>query len=248
MSMIHAPSRSTRVAAFVGLAIASAMVWPVAGLEADGRTQGPSPHATDVVAAFLNRQDPPATSYRARRRLEARNERFSKHGWYEVVTELGPGGFNYQIVAKGGSEYVHSKVLQPALDAERDLVKASGGGAFDTNNYRLAADGFEGEFPRIRVTPIRKDKMLVDGWLLVSPRGTDLVQVRGRLAKAPSFWTSQVDVVRRYERIAGIRVPISLESVADVRFAGRSTFQMTYVYETINGVTVPRSTGAAAGR
>jgi hypothetical protein len=42
-------------------------------------------------------------------------------------------------------------------------------------------------------------------------------------------------VVRRYQRINGVRVPVSIESVAQVLIAGRSTFQMTYEYETING-------------
>ena len=40
------------------------------------------------------------------------------------------------------------------------------------------------------------------------------------------------------ERIAGIRVPVAIESVAQVLIAGRSTFQMTYEYETINGLRV----------
>ena len=52
---------------------------------------------------------------------------------------------------------------------------------------------------------------------------------------APSFWTRRVEIVRRYERIAGVRVPVSIESVASVLIAGRSTFKMTYQYETING-------------
>jgi hypothetical protein len=42
-------------------------------------------------------------------------------------------------------------------------------------------------------------------------------------------------VVRRYERIGGVHVPVSLESVAHVLIAGRSTFRMTYEYESING-------------
>jgi hypothetical protein len=45
-------------------------------------------------------------------------------------------------------------------------------------------------------------------------------------------------VVRRYERKAGVRVPVGIESVAHVLVAGRSTFTMTYDYETINGQKV----------
>jgi hypothetical protein len=44
--------------------------------------------------------------------------------------------------------------------------------------------------------------------------------------------------VRRYERLGGVRVPVSIESVAHVLIAGRSTFKMTYEYETVNGQRV----------
>ena len=48
----------------------------------------------------------------------------------------------------------------------------------------------------------------------------------------------RVEIVRRYDKIAGVRVPISIESVAHVLIAGRSTFAMTYDYETVNGQRV----------
>jgi hypothetical protein len=69
----------------------------------------------------------------------------------------------------------------------------------------------------------------------VQPSDGDLARIEGRLSKTPSFWTRRVDVVRRYERLGGVRVPVSIESVAHVLIAGRSTFKMTYEYETING-------------
>jgi hypothetical protein len=64
------------------------------------------------------------------------------------------------------------------------------------------------------------------------------VRVEGRLAKNPSFWTKRVDVVRRYERLSGVRVPTRLDSVAQIRFAGTSTFSMTFEYEMVNGLAV----------
>ncbi len=47
-----------------------------------------------------------------------------------------------------------------------------------------------------------------------------------------------MDVVRRYGRVAGVRVPLSLESVAQVLVAGRSSMSMTYQYEMVNGAPV----------
>jgi len=49
-----------------------------------------------------------------------------------------------------------------------------------------------------------------------------------------------------------VRVPMSIESVAHVLIAGRSTFKMTYEYQTINGQRVgdpvPPSKSSAADR
>ena len=97
----------------------------------------------------------------------------------------------------------------------------------------------------MRLGPRRKDVLLIHGSIFVDSGDADLLRVEGRLSKTPSFWTRRVEVIRRYQRINGVRVPISIESVAQVLLAGRSTFQMTYEYETINGERVgtpePRS-------
>lgn len=73
----------------------------------------------------------------------------------------------------------------------------------------------------------------------------DLVRVEGRLAKAPSFWTRRVDVVRTYGRVGGYRVPIETTSVASVLMAGESSFSMRYTYERINGRVVGAADGGA---
>ena len=77
--------------------------------------------------------------------------------------------------------------------------------------------------------------MLVQGSIFLRPEDGDLVRIQGTLAKPPSFWIRHVDIDRRYERIGGVRVPVSLQSVARVLVAGKSTFTVTYQYETVNG-------------
>jgi len=62
--------------------------------------------------------------------------------------------------------------------------------------------------------------------------------VEGLLVKRPSFWTRRVEVVRRYARVGGVRLPVSMESTAQVLVVGTSTFSMTYEYESINGASV----------
>jgi hypothetical protein len=79
---------------------------------------------------------------------------------------------------------------------------------------------------------------MVEGAVFVTSTDADIVRVEGRMVKSPSFWTTRVDVVKRYARIAGVRVPVRLDTTAHVRFAGTSTMSMTYTYEMINGKEV----------
>jgi hypothetical protein len=78
----------------------------------------------------------------------------------------------------------------------------------------------------------------VDGSIFLKPEDGDLVRLEGKLSKSPSFWTRHVQIVRWYQRIVGVRMPVALESVANVVVAGRSTFRMSYEYESVNGQRV----------
>jgi hypothetical protein len=202
---------------------------------------------------FLARPDEPLMHYRALRRLEARNERFNLHGWLEAWTELTVDGrFEYSIVREGGSEYIRNKVLRPLLENEEKLFATSDASrsAVTPQNYDLRGleAAAEPGLVKLLVKPKRRDVLLVEGAVFVTQDEADLVRVEGRLAKNPSFWTKRVDVVRRYERIDGMRVPIRLDSVAQVRLAGRSTLAMTWEYETINGERVSAASASAGAR
>jgi hypothetical protein len=47
-----------------------------------------------------------------------------------------------------------------------------------------------------------------------------------------------VDVSSSYAPVAGAMMPITIESTADVRIAGLSTFAMTYHYQSVGGQAV----------
>lgn len=192
-----------------------------------------------VADRFLSNHAAPLSQFRAIRHLEATNTRFKKHGWMDVVTELSPeNGFTFQIVAEGGSEYIRKKVLRPILEGEQEIIARGDAtrSALTLDNYEMlheepADDGLV----RLFVKPKREERTLIEGSLLVNEADGDLVGITGRLAKNPSFWTTRVDIRRRYGRIGGIRVPLSVESVAQVRIAGPSAMTMTYKYEMVNG-------------
>ena len=195
-----------------------------------------------LVQRFLTVDSPSLDSYRALRHLEARNQTFGVSGWMDAWTESDRSrGFRYEIVAEGGSGYVRRRVLRAALEGEREIWATHGAerAALTPDNYAFEECGsVEPGVVRVALKPKRKDVVLIDGSILVGADDGDLLRVEGQLSKTPSFWTRHVNVVRRYERISGVRVPVALDSVASVLIAGRATFHMSYEYETINGERV----------
>jgi hypothetical protein len=199
-----------------------------------------NPHLV-FVNRFLDRDQDRVRDYRAFRRLEATNEKFHKQGWIAVWTELTPAGLRYDIVESGGSDYIRSKVLEAALKNEQRLV-ANGDLAradFTRANYEFSGSESTREgLIKVVLKPRRADQVLVAGAMFLSAVSGDLIRVEGALARSPSFWTSRVEVVREYQRVAGVRVPVRVESTAQVKIAGASRFVMTYDYQRINGQIV----------
>ena len=205
----------------------------------------PNLHATVSDAAdhsirqFLA-QDATQRSYRATRRLEAENG--ERTGWLEAVTEYAPDtGFRYEVTAEGGSGYIRSKVLRAVLDGEREVIARgeTGRSSLGRANYTFQADGVdEAGLANVLLSPRRKERILVAGKMFLQPDDGRLVRLQGQLAKSPSFWIKNVEIIRSYERIAGTVVPIALESNAQIRFLGVATLRMTYAYSEIDGQPV----------
>ena len=100
--------------------------------------------------------------------------------------------------------------------------------------FTFSIDGMPAGARVVQLKPKRNDPLLVEGRAVLNDGG-DLLRVEGRLSKNPSFWTSLVNIVRRYARIGGVRVPVATETTAKVKFVGTSQLQVLYDYETING-------------
>jgi hypothetical protein len=221
--------RSVAIALAAGLLVASANA---SGIAQDAAGGAP------FVQRFLTSPDPDPTTFRVMRHVDANSERFNHSAWMDVWTEADRDGFRYRIIGEGGSEYIRSKVFRAALEAERKMW-ADGSparAALTLDNYDFRDGGITSEgLASLSLKPKRKGELLVDGTIFVNPDDGDLVRLEGRLVKSPSFWTRRVEIVRWYKRFAGIRMPVALESVAHILIAGRSTFRVTYDYETVNG-------------
>jgi hypothetical protein len=201
----------------------------------------PDADAPPIVQQFLSRSEIPLVRYEAVRRLEAMTRRGSMRGWIHACTELTEAGFRYAVLDEGGSGVIRRRVLLASLDEEQRIrqTKEIGRAALHPVNYAFLDSNEESSgLSRIAVEPLREDVMLLKGAMFLDPVDADLVRVEGVLSKPPSFWTRRVHVIRRYARIANVRVPMSMESTADVLVAGNSSFSMTYDYYSVNGENV----------
>lgn len=197
------------------------------------------PAANTLVDRFLIPDTEPLTSYRAVRHLHAstRSGKFSAD--MDVVTSLDPEhGFSFEIISQSGSALVRRRVLLEALQTEQRMVSGqeSRETALTRANYEFLnvadADG-----PVLGVRARRKSPMLVNGTLFLDGDAA-LARLEGELAEKPSFWTRRVQVIRRYDHIAGVHVPVEMASVADIRIVGASNFRMSYRYLEVNGQQV----------
>jgi hypothetical protein len=195
-----------------------------------------------AVDRFMARSFPVLTSYRATRHLTATTRGGKMQATLRARTELdAESGFRFEVLEASGSQTIQKRVLLAALDAERQLQRNGTGtrGALTADNYSfLPPVSEDASFVRVDLKPRRRDTLLVEGAMFLAPEDFDLVRVEGLLVKRPSFWTRKVSVVRRYGRVAGVRVPLAMESTASVLIVGRSTFAMTYDYEMVNGTAV----------
>lgn len=191
----------------------------------------------------------PSIPYSAIRRLEAENSKSGRQAWMEVRTTLDRNGIlAVAVLSEGGSEQIRNRVLRAALKAEQEVLKERRGtpvqiaGNYECGEVQLERSGLL----RLPLRPTTKSRHLVIGDLFMQPGTRDVVSVKGRLAKSPSFWISRVDVEWTYRRVHKQQVlPVSLQSTANVKMFGPSTFRMTYDYESVNGEPILRRTRAS---
>jgi hypothetical protein len=233
------------------------LVWVIAFTLLAGSAVVPGHAAADFssnpISRFFSRSEQPLRSYRAYRRMHASTGNSAKYeAWLEAWTELRDGKFSYEIVAERGSDTTRSRVLRAVLSREQELINSGNAAKGDLTqaNYEFAEGGRGADGAAfVQIKPRRSDVLLVDGRAVLNERG-ELMRVEGKLAKNPSFWTSLVNIVRRYARVGGVRVPVATETTAKMKFIGTAQMDVTYEYQTVNGrpIAVSALAPSAPGR
>ena len=215
----------------------------------DARRAHPPAGDAGTLARFLSSAEPSLTSYTARRVLTASSMKGRMKASLDAWTRLDRDGtFSFDVIRSEGSSLIRDRVLIAALATEQRTRNSGEAGQSELTalNYEFHVnEGLTGQgLATIQMHPRRKTQMLLNGLITVRHDDGDMIRVEGSPAKSPSWWTRRVDIIRRYGRIAGVRVPVEMSSRADVRIAGESTFSMTYDYEMVNGMTVAAVTAS----
>jgi hypothetical protein len=195
--------------------------------------------SADLLARFFAPDTRPLRQYRALRTLTATTRGGKMRASMTAWTTLDPEhGFQFRIESEDGSSIIRRKVLQAALEAERDAFTSGDRdqAALTTANYEfLEMIPVPVNLVKVDVRPRRKHVMLIDGALFLEAESADLIRIEGELSRRPSFWTRNVRILREYARLEGVHVPVAMSSTANVLLVGASTFSMTYKYVEING-------------
>ena len=232
--------RLTTVPSVIGIAVTLATVAGLATLIEVRLAATGEESAETLIRRVVQQSSRADLTIRGSRELRAGTVTGKHLGWMKVATTRLPGGaFSWNVIEEGGSERTRNKVLRALLDGEVETVRAGvNDAAVHETNYTFtpgppdAAGNIQ-----IRLTPRRADPALVDGILTVGRDGCPM-RLEGRLAKSPSFWVKSVTIVKHYDRFAGVALPTSVESLADLKMFGRATLTMRYRYNEVNGTRV----------
>lgn len=190
-----------------------------------------------AISRFINDIDKVPVPYQAIRRLEASSSKLNESAWMEAFTQYSrEGGFTYRVLSQGGSERILNRALKGVLESEKENAAEWRKAALTRENYDMIFDGRTSDgLIKVQLNPRRRDSRLLDGVAWLSAESGDLVRLEGRLSKSPSFWVRWVSVTRKYIPIRGMMMPAAVQSTADVKIAGMSTFSMTYRYAAVAG-------------
>ncbi|MGE3273573.1 MAG: hypothetical protein AB7O67_00575 [Vicinamibacterales bacterium] len=214
-------------------------------LVASGATAGESSdaHLDPRIPRLVAALDTAEVDVTATRLLKAATRSGGHAAWLRARTERHGADVRIDVLEEHGSGRTRKRVLHGVLDAERESDRQRRSAITSANyDFRIEQEGPDGY--AVRLLPKRRDTRLVDGVIWVDADGHPR-RLQGRLAKSPSFWVRSVTILTTYDQVNGVTLPVSVETLADVRFIGLSVFSMRYTYESVDRDAVRSAVRAA---
>ena len=155
---------------------------------------------------------------------------------------ISPDKKTFVISSEDGSYPVRHLVLNRLIESETSAAvgKEHQDSSITPANYTFhalgKADAGVHHCFLVKAVPKRPDKYLFEGQIWIDDREFAVVRISGRPAKKLSFWITQADFVRQYEKIGGFWLPVKDETLVDVRMYGKKILTIEHQIDTVNGL------------
>jgi len=198
----------------------------------------PAPDADVIVERMMRADDirrAALAGYTGMRRYRVENRRFNKRAEVTVrVSCQQAGAKTFEVVEESGSGFIRRRVIRKMLDAEREA--STKGEREETRitprNYDFVLVGTDITDGRssyvLDIVPKTGNRFLVRGRIWVDADEYAITRIEGSPAKNPSFWTSKIQVVHRYEKVGTFWLPVLNQSRAEVRIFGPTEVTIEY--------------------
>jgi hypothetical protein len=158
---------------------------------------------------------------------------------------LPPVTKNYEIVGSSGSGRAVG-VVKHILDNEAQLARTPGVSEISPRNYRFRLMGQRtlsgAAVYELAIEPLRKDRNLVDGRVLVDAQTYRIRRVEGELAHSPSWWLKKTYVAVQYGDVEGLWLPVATDGWADVRLLGRRSMTSRQTAAAVGAISAANRT------
>jgi hypothetical protein len=138
----------------------------------------------------------------------------------------------FKIVQASGNAW-GEKIVRNLLEQEAEPAKDGHGKDISRANYdfvflRQENFGLHPEYV-LHIVPKRREKSLLLGQVWVDATTFRIRRIEGVPAKSPSIWIKDIYVTLQFGEVNQMWIPVSLDSIATVRFLGRCTLAAHYV-------------------
>jgi len=199
-------------------------------------------------------------------RLERENElRSRKLQWYSSIRRysvyeknkpldaeikvkmdyVSPSTKKFQVLSRSGAGWIDRWVFRSLIHAEEEAAseKRRSESAVNSANYEAKLIGQERSQGRdcylLELHAKRRDKFLIDGRIWVDKEDFAIVKLAGEPARSLSFWVTQANLVREYQKIGEFWLQSKDETNAQIRVVGEYIMKIEYSDYAIKGKEQP---------
>ncbi len=196
--------------------------------------QSDAEHLLALMERVIAAQERELVAYESTRRYVAENRLLRARA--EVTAEMkytAPADRSFNVIARSGSAQVQKRVIDRAINAERDAGSKGERENTDVNrrNYDFTFEGFD---DRARayvfgVEPRSKNQYLFRGQVWLDECSCAIRKVEGEPAQSPSVWVKRAHFIQEYRKFGDFWLPVRHESEAELHLFGRSSFVIEYL-------------------